>query len=569
MESAPEPRTSNADGRPSAWPLLAVVLAAGCGLGLMVDSLGRSAATYDEVAYLRIAARWWRTGDQAEISRMGSPLTFWKLQQAPVLAVLDRVGRADWVENPIQHQAQLLPWIRAGGLWVWLLAFGLTAAWARQLYGRRAMALAAWMFALSPNLLAHGPLATMEVPLVAGSTAMLFTFWQFLRTGHSGWFWGSAALGGLTVSLKFTAVLLPPIVALAWWLDRMRSGERSPLKLVLLIGGAMVGYAAVMVLVNLALTGFALLPLSERMASHPSFEGRVPPMIERFLRWLVETPIPQDWVGFATQMRHQRSGGPSYLLGETRQFGWWYYYLIALAVKVPLVFWPIALVRIRLAWRRRSEPPGRDLILPVAIFAFLVITALGSKRNYGLRYLLPLAPLAIVWVSALAERRERWARGACWLMLAGYATAVAGSHPHELTYFNAAAGGPIGGRRILSDSNLDWGQGARALARLQRERPEFRDVTVYYFGDTDPSHDIDPALYGVVGRVYRIDAGEVQAGLPLTMTADTTYLAVSASLQWGPWGPPGYFHRLEGVEPVAYVDDATIAIYRVADLPPH
>ena len=32
-------------------------------------------------------------------------------------------------------------------------------------------------------------------------------------------------------------------------------------------------------------------------------------------------------------------------------------------------------------------------------------------------------------------------------------------HPHELSYFNAAAGGPIGGRRVLSDSNLDWGQG--------------------------------------------------------------------------------------------------------------
>src|SRR5262245_52525659 len=74
------------------WCGAAVVLAAVVGLGLMVDSLGRSSATYDEVKYLQVAARWWRTGDQEEITRMGSPLVFWKLQQVPVLWVLDRVG---------------------------------------------------------------------------------------------------------------------------------------------------------------------------------------------------------------------------------------------------------------------------------------------------------------------------------------------------------------------------------------------------------------------------------------------------------------------------------------------
>ena len=39
-------------------------MAAVVGLGLMIDSLRQSSATYDEVAYLRVAARWWRTGDQ-------------------------------------------------------------------------------------------------------------------------------------------------------------------------------------------------------------------------------------------------------------------------------------------------------------------------------------------------------------------------------------------------------------------------------------------------------------------------------------------------------------------------
>ena len=55
-----------------------------------------------------------------------------------------------------------------------------------------------------------------------------------------------------------------------------------------------------------------------------------------------------------------------------------------------------------------------------------------------------------------------------WLIglgLAGQAMAVVGVHPFELTYFNVLAGGPLGGRRILSDSNLDWGQGLKGLTR--------------------------------------------------------------------------------------------------------
>jgi hypothetical protein len=41
---------------------------------------------------------------------------------------------------------------------------------------------------------------------------------------------------------------------------------------------------------------------------------------------------------------------------------------------------------------------------------------------------------------------------------------------------------------------------------------------------------------------------------------------VSASLQWGPWGPAGFFRVLDRLEPVAYTADTTIAIYRMAEV---
>ena len=203
----------------SVWVGL-TALAALVGLALIVDASLASSATYDEVTYLRVAAHWWRTGDQSEITRMGSPLTFWKLQQVPVLWLLDHLGYGDWIDRPMSHQQELLPLARLGSAWIWLLAFVITVYWSRRSYGPRAMTLAAWLIALSPNLLAHGALATMELPLVAGTTTMFWLFWRFLETNRPFWFWIAAAVGGLAFSCKFTTILVPPILAVVWWVVR-------------------------------------------------------------------------------------------------------------------------------------------------------------------------------------------------------------------------------------------------------------------------------------------------------------------------------------------------------------
>ena len=536
----------------------AVALAAVVGLGLMVDSAWRTSATFDEVTYLRVAARWWRTGDQTEITRLGSPLSFWKLQQIPVLWLLDRLGRPELADDPIGRQAELLPLVRLGALWVWLVALGLTAWWSRRLYGPVAAAFAAWWFALSPNLLAHGSLATMELPLLAATTAAFFLFWRFLDGGRSRDFWGSAALCGLAFSCKFTAVLVPPILGLVWWVRSVLTGGgvvRSGLR----VTRGMAAFVALMAVADVAVTGGARLPLSHSSGGgHPSLDGRFGSGFGRLVTRLVETPVPQDLAGFATQTLHQRSGGSSYLLGERRMRGWWYYYFVALAVKVPLTFGVLAVLRAVSDGPRRMFR-GHDALIPISVAAFLAATAMGSSRNYGVRYLLPLSPLAIVWVSALAERKGL-IRAVAAVCLVGQGLAVALVHPNELVYFNVLAGGPLGGRRVLADSNLDWGQGLKALVRLQRERPELTDLTLYYFGDTDPRH------YGVAGTCHTIDAGSVHPGLPDRLTARTRYLAVSASLQWGPWGPDGYFRALDGVRPVAMTRDTTIAIYQADDV---
>src|ERR1700722_5447725 len=109
-----EPSPSPPNPTPT-WCLITVVASILLGLALMSDQAVKLSATYDEATYLEIGAHWWRTGEQDSITRMGSPLTFWKIQQAPTLWLLDRLGLGSWINDPGGHQEELLPIIRIGG----------------------------------------------------------------------------------------------------------------------------------------------------------------------------------------------------------------------------------------------------------------------------------------------------------------------------------------------------------------------------------------------------------------------------------------------------------------------
>ncbi len=560
------PATGIASKSSPVW--LTLVCAAGVvGLSLLLDSIRWSSATYDEVAYLRVGARWWRTGERTAITRMGSPLTFWKLQQIPVLWILDRLGRRELIEDPIGHQRELLPLVRAGALWIWLAALLLCACWSRRLYGPRAMALAAWLFVLSPNLIAHGGLATMELPLLASTAGMLFLFWLFLNTGRRRWFWASAGMGGLAFSCKFTTVLIPPILGVIWWYDGSRRGAARFLpphtpgdpRNGRLCDGASSGGPR-----DHRVRRVAAKSINGRSSQHQSeLWGRVGKLDRPTLRdsrtpglgWGSHSSPSSDVGRVELSSRRKADDRLEILLFRcpgregTRNF--------LGAAGGPS--------RTGVA-ERQGRPDARRLL------------SAGDRtvprhrrgcvaRNYGFRYLLPLAPLAIVWISRLAEDvsesrgiLKSWPAWLIGLGMAGQALAVAAIHPFELTYFNVLAGGPLGGRHVLSDSNLDWGQGLKSLARLQREEPMFRDLTLYYFGDTDP------AWYEVEGTAHVVNAVLDQSQLPSVQTVTTRYLAVSASLQWGPWGPPGFFRRLDSIAPLRMTGDTTIAIYRTADL---
>ncbi len=157
--------------------------------------------------------------------------------------------------------------------------------------------------------------------------------------------------------------------------------------------------------------------------------------------------------------------GPSYFMGHVAEGGSPWYFPVAFLVKVSLGLVAGAALGV-------FSPVGRrfGLFVVGALVAFFVLSA-GAAYNIGVRHLLFAFPLLAILASSAAAELRPMGRA---LLLGGFlvveAIEVLAAHPHELAFFNVAAGGPSGGRRFLVDSNLDWGQD---LARLSIQAPAY------------------------------------------------------------------------------------------------
>jgi hypothetical protein len=75
---------------------------------------------------------------------------------------------------------------------------------------------------------------------------------------------------------------------------------------------------------------------------------------------------------------------------------------------------------------------------------------------------------------------------------------VQSAFPDYLTYFNELAGGPSNGWKYLLDSNLDWGQGLKPLARWLQDQRINEPIYLCYVGRGDPLYE-GITYYPVVG----------------------------------------------------------------------
>jgi hypothetical protein len=185
-------------------------------------------------------------------------------------------------------------------------------------------------------------------------------------------------------------------------------------------------------------------------------------------------------------------------MGRVSPNGFALYYPLALLVKSPIPFLLLAGSGVVLVLRRYRG--WRPLAPVLAAAALLAVCSLG-RINIGVRHVLPIFPLLCIPAAAAAHRLWAGGRVARTVVLALGAWQIAVpivAYPHWLAYFNEAAAPHAA--RILTDSDLDWGQDLYALRDELRER-HVSELWIAYFGKADLCrHRLPPTRWLAPGR---------------------------------------------------------------------
>lgn len=537
-----------------AVPVLLTVHAGLLAYGAVVHS-----PTYNEPAHLTAGISYWQFG-RFDVYNVNPPL----VRMVAALPVLLAGCETDWKnfhKGPGARPEMALgnDFCKANGArTVWLVTIARWACipfsllggyvcfcWGRKLYGLAAGLLSLTLWCFCPNIIAHGQLITCDAAAAAFGVAACYTFWRWLKSPT---WWNTISSGlvlGLAELTKQTLVVFFPLWPLLWlvyrWPDRRGMIRKDWLRE---FGMLCLRLMIALYVINLGY-GFegSFARLGDFQFVSQSFTG-IPNADEaryggnRFAGSRlggVPVPLPKNYlIGIDLQRKDFESYGHKFYLGGVwSETGWWYYYLYALAVKVPLGTW--LLLFIGLGARLLAGPSAgfRDelfLLAPAAVILTLVSSQTGLNEH--MRYALPIFPFVFVALGSVAARVFTPRRASSANIMVGCAAAVAiawsigsslGRYPHSLSYFNEVVGGPKNGWKHLTNSNIDWGQDLLYLKKWADDHPNAKPLRMALYGT------IDPEIIDIDGEVFSPYASRLE----LT----PGYYAVSATILSG-FGQP-------------------------------
>ena len=420
-------------------------------------------------------------------------------------------------------------WFITLGRWA-LIPFSLLGLivcflWARDLFGSNAGVLAATLWCFSPSILANAQLIMTDAAGAALFLTANYCYWYWLQEPS----WSRAFCGGILFGLlqltKGTFVILFGLWPVLWLVYR---GFGSPHRIKFLREAGQLGLTFVLGLYVLN-SGYGFEGSFQKLGDYyflsHALAGKDPgEQHNRFAdTWMAEIPVPLP-ENYVRGIDHQKSYFDrklrSYLRGEWRLGGWWYYYLYAMLIKIPLGTWLLLIVAaIVFLIRRTAYRPSEDsssekmrgwrdeMVLAVPLLAILCLVSSQTGFSKNFRYVLPCLPFMFVWVSritpvlvcptsmtryTLVPLRGLAMTGLCWTV---------GSsiwfYPHSLSYFNELAGGPRHGHHHLIHTNIDFGQDLFFLKQWVAENCSDRPLYLAYYGMVDPklvgiNHELPP-----------------------------------------------------------------------------
>lgn len=356
---------------------------------------------------------------------------------------------------------------------------------ARDLVGPVGGLAALALYAFSPDIIAHGSLATLDVPAAGFLLTSVWLLWRARRRPvlylpFAGLSLG-AALATKMSTLSAVPVLLLLVVLSVWYARRTRDLDRN--RTVRLLGLGVVAAAAVALIAVAVVWAsyFAVDPWLywETPRDLPAVQG-----LRALVDWL---PFPEPYRdGMRVQFGFEDKLWGGFLFGRSYAGSLWYYLPIALLVKTPLgmlALWLAGAVVMVVVPRLRPAAPY--VLVPTAV---LLAVAMTGARDFGVRYAVFVPMFGAVAAAGVVAVRRRWAHVAVAVLVAFTAVSSLLTFPYYLPYSNEAFGGPAKTHLRLHDSNVDWGQDLGRLAHRLRQRYPDERIWLVYKGSGLPSY---------------------------------------------------------------------------------
>ncbi len=372
------------------------------------------------------------------------------------------------------------------------------AWWTRRNFGPAVAAIAALLYALDPNITAHGRYVTTDLIATLTMFLSVVTWVRYLLTKH--WLdlvWAAIALG-FALASKFSTIFLFGLLPLLYLARKWQSPRDYSFRR---LAGSMA--------VVFALGMTTMFVCYWKQSKQVLIDGQAAPLEVYMKRetlaselmyqvgHALDLPAHPYFLGLNLVAEHNHEGHPTYLLGRTTQKGSWAYFPVAFGVKTPAavllllafgiggLFWRRHSGGLLVRWRRTSFVWLAITITPIAYMLF----CMSSNLNLGVRHILPIYPFVFILAAAALVRKPAWSLVILVIGLQVYEYSRVS--PHYLAFFNTFAGGPENGPAYLLDSNLDWGQDAKKLAAYRREH-NIENLYVDYFGAVDLSYYLGP-----------------------------------------------------------------------------
>ncbi len=337
------------------------------------------------------------------------------------------------------------------------------------LAGKTAGVVASILVAVEPSILAHGSLATTDMPFTALFVLTLFLCIKYVECPSRKHLVTFALVFAFWQLTKYSAIVLSPVflfvlICVPVWQKRI-SFKKSCSHVFFIV------FIVWFVVCSAYLFRGVGVPVGIAMQQDSYLGAQYSPdtVLAALPSWVVykiPSPLPYHYVkGIGFVLFEGKSHVKNKLFNGYSTSGFRSYYFFAFLFKTSI---PLLLIMLITKYAFFVKKPVQTELILLLCIAWLFMVFSLTTKQLGIRYILPVYPLVVLLSVRVFALKNRVLHTLLWVLVFLSVLNGVSSLPKPLAYYNEFIGSE-NGWKVFADSNTDWGQDVDVVKQYVRE----------------------------------------------------------------------------------------------------